>query len=137
MNMSCYQALIRELGVALAVPDMEADEGGYLSLTIDSLQIHLQYDEEADDILVFAGLLALDNSRKVEIYEQLLAANLFWRGTRGGTFSVDFDSGWVYLANRLATTGLELKTLELWLELFVNLVLHWQQLLEGREVLTS
>ncbi len=130
MNGLHYQALIRELGAALAVPDMEPDASGYLNLTIDDLQIHLQYDDQADDVIVFAGVSPLNQDRKVEIYQQLLSANLFWQGTKGGTFGIDCDRGWIYLANRRANSGLELKAFEAWLESFVNLAMYWQQRLE-------
>lgn len=133
MNLLHYQSVIREFGAALAEPDMEADASGYLNLTIDDLQIHLQYDDESDDVIVFAEvlLLPLDQDRKVKMYEQLLSANLFWQGTKGGTFGIDFDLGWIYLANRCTNNGLELKTFEAWLESFVNLAIYWRQRLES------
>lgn len=125
MSLSSYQALIRELGGALGVPDMQADESGYVALTIDTQEIHLQYDEDQDRILLFTRLSAVSVDRAAETYGLLLSANLFWQGSGGATFSIDFDTGRVFLADRQALAGVTLEVLEKWLEGFADITLYW------------
>lgn len=125
MSLSSYQALIRELAGALGVPDMRADESGYVALTIDAQEIHLQYDEDQDQILLFTRLSTVSVDRAAETYGLLLSANLFWQGSGGATFSIDFDTGRVFLANRQALACVTLEVLEKWLEGFAEITLYW------------
>lgn len=125
MSLSSYQALIRELGAALGAPDMEADESGYVALTIDALEIHLQYDEEQDRIVLFTRLSEVSVDRAAETYGLLLSANLFWQGSGGATFSIDFDTGRVFLADRRELASVSTKLLETWLEGFVDIASYW------------
>ncbi len=131
MSLSSFQALVRELGLRLGAPAMQADDSGYLALTIDDLEIHLQYEPEDDVILIFTRLSEVDVDRAAEIYGMLLQANLFWQGTAGATFSVDADTGRVFLADRRHREGIAAEALDGWLEAFVNVASHWQQRLAG------
>lgn len=130
MSLSSYQALIQELGAQLGAADMQADDTGYIALTIDTIQAHLQYDAEEDRVLLFTRLPAVEVDRAAEIYGLLLAANLFWQGTGGATFSIDFNTGRVFLADRRGREGVSATVLSDWLEGFVDVALHWQGRLE-------
>lgn len=131
MSLSHFQALVQQLGARLGAPDMHADDSGYIALTIDELDVHFQYEPDDDQVVLFARLPVVDLDRAAEIYGLLLSANLFWQGTRGATFSIDFHTGQVFLADRRGVDGLIEQELEDWLEGFVNTALHWQQRLEA------
>ena len=126
MSLSAYQALIAELGQSLGLADMAAGEDGYVGLTIDDHEIHIQHEAEDDEVILFARLPAVDPDRQAPIYAMLLAANVFWQGTRGATFSADFDTGRVFLADRRALDRLTAETLSAWIEQFANVAMHWR-----------
>ena len=125
MSLSAYQALIAELGQSLGLTDMAAGEDGYMGLTIDGHEIHIQHEAEDDEVILFARLSAVDPERQAPIYAMLLAANVFWQGTRGATFSADFDTGRVFLADRRALDKLSVETVSVWIEQFANVATHW------------
>ncbi|WP_368647460.1 type III secretion system chaperone [Castellaniella ginsengisoli] len=130
MSLSSYQALIAELGQSLGMVDMAADEDGYVGLMIDGHEIHLQYEADDDLAILFARLPEADPDRRDAIYAMLLSANLFWQGTRGATFSVDFDTGRVFLADRRAQAGLDLDSVSAWIEQFANVAAYWRERIE-------
>ena len=93
------------LGGRLGAPDMAADDEGYIGLTFDGVETHLQYDTERDEVVAFTRLLEVDVERAAEIYGMLLGANMFWQGTNGATLSVEPDSGMAFLADRRSLEG--------------------------------
>ncbi len=76
----------QSIGLAEATPDAD----GYCAMSFDELVVHFQYD--ADDVVIFSRLGEVDEDRVEGIYGMLLAANMFWQGTKGGTISVEPDS---------------------------------------------
>ncbi|KAB0607345.1 type III secretion system chaperone [Castellaniella defragrans] len=130
MSLSSYQALIAELGQTLGMADMAAGEDGYVGLMIDGHEIHLQHEAEDDAVILFARLPEADPDRRDAIYAMLLAANVFWQGTRGATLGADFDTGRVFLADRRPRTGLDAESLSVWIEQFANVAAHWRQRIE-------
>src|SRR5689334_23098988 len=99
MSLAAFQALVSEFGVKIGVPEITADEEGYVALTFDDLTVHLQHDPEADEVVVFTRLGEVEEDRAETIYGWLLGANLFWQGAKGGTFSVEPGTGMVFLAD--------------------------------------
>ena len=130
MSLSSYQTLIAELGGTLGMADMAAGEDGYVGLTVDGHEIHLQHEADDDLVILFARLPETDPDRRDVIYAMLLAANVFWQGTRGATFSADFDTGRVFLADRRGLAGLDAESLAVWIEQFANVAAHWRQRIE-------
>lgn len=130
MSLQSFQALVREFGTQLGVSDMAADEGGYIALTFDETELHLQYEQDASRVMAFTRLGEVEIDRTAEIYGMLLGANLFWRGTRGATFSVDPDLGIVFLADRQSEDGMTAEQLSAWLESFLNTATYWKNRLD-------
>ncbi|WP_276807891.1 type III secretion system chaperone [Castellaniella defragrans] len=130
MSLSSYQALIAELGGTLGMADMAAGEDGYVGLVIDDHEIHLQHEADDDAVILFARLPEADPDRRDAVYAMLLAANVFWQGTRGATFSADFDTGRVFLADRRALAALDAESLSVWIEQFANVAAHWRRRIE-------
>ena len=54
--MHTFRELVAGLGAGLAIPDMEADEDGYVALDVDGYIIHLQDDAGAGAIVLYAVL---------------------------------------------------------------------------------
>ncbi|WP_323018721.1 type III secretion system chaperone [Castellaniella sp.] len=131
MSLSSYQALIAELGQSLGDAEMAAGEDGYLGLVIDAHDIHLQYDADEDQLVLYARLQEADADRRDAIYAMLLAANIFWQGTRGATFSADFDTGRIFLADRRGLAGLDAEALSVWIERFSNAAAYWRERIDA------
>lgn len=127
MSLAQFQGVISEFGGRLGAPDMAADDEGYIGLTFDGVETHLQYDSDQDDVVVFTRLAEVDAERAAEIYGMLLGANMFWQGTNGATLSVEPDSGMAFLAERRPLAGLTVEALNDWLEPFLATAEMWRK----------
>ena len=127
MSLAQFQGVISEFGDRLGAAGMAADEEGYLGLTFDGVETHLQYDADADEVVVFTRLVEVDVERAAEIYGMLLGANMFWQGTNGATLSVEPDSGMAFLAERRPLPGLTVEALNDWLEPFLATAEMWRK----------
>jgi len=131
MSLTSYQALIAELGQTLGLADMAAGEDGYVGLVIDDHEIHIQHDAEDDIVVLFSRMPEADPGRRDAVNAMLLAANVLWQGTRGATFSADFDTGRIFLADRRGLAGLDVESLSVWIERFANVAAHWRERIES------
>lgn len=131
MSLNAYQALVVELGRALGMDGMAVAEDGYLGLKIDNHEVHVQYDADDDVVVLFARLQEADPDRRDAIYAMLLSANVFWQGTRGATFSADFDTGRIFLADRRGRIGLDVESFSAWIEGFVDVAAYWRERIDA------
>lgn len=131
MSLSSFQGLIAELGQSLNMADMAVGEDGYVGLVVDDHEIHIQYDADEDDVILFTRLQEADPDRRDAVYALLLGANLLWQGTRGATFSIDFNTGRIFLADRRALVKLGLDVVSEWIEGFVNVAVYWRSRIEA------
>jgi hypothetical protein len=127
MSLNAYQALIAELGQSLGAADMTAGEDGYIGLKIDGHEVHIQYEGDDDIVVLYARLQEVEPERRDAINAMLLAANVFWQGTRGATFSADFDTGRIFLADRRGRAALDLESLSTWIEGFSDIATYWRE----------
>lgn len=127
MSLATFQALVSEFGGRIGVPEMAADDEGYIALSFDDTELHLQHEAETGEIVAFTRLGEVEIERAAEIYGMLLGANLFWQGTNGATFSLEPDLGVVFLADRKADGGMTPERLNDWLEGFLNTTIYWKK----------
>lgn len=126
MSRESYAALLAGFGQSLGLPGVAPDEEGYCALSFDELIVHFQYDDEADEVTAFAKLGEVDEDRAEGIYAMLLAANLFWQGTKGGTLAVEPDTGTAFIADRRPAVLLDEARFQDWLGQFVEIADHWR-----------
>ena len=122
--------VVAGLGAGLAIPDMEADEDGYVALDVDGYIIHLQDDAGAGAIVLYAVLQEIEDARLLEVCARLLTANAFWRETGGATLALDEASGHVLLCRAVPLVGLDLAALETALGNFADAAAHWSRWLD-------
>jgi len=130
MSLTAFQALVAELGQSLGMAGMSAGEDGYIGLTIDKRDVHLQYEAEGDTVVLFSRLQEVDPDRRDVVYGMLLAANVLWQGANGATFSADPDTGRIFLADRRARAALDVDSLSTWIERFVDTAGYWHARIE-------
>ena len=81
MSLSAFQNLIVELAQSIGATGMAANDDGYVGLTIDDRDVHVQYEPEDDVVVLFARLQEVEPERRAALYSMLLAANVFWQAT--------------------------------------------------------
>lgn len=82
-------ALLAELGQAMGLDALEFDESGTCVLKLDEIVVSLQRCPASICLTAFVANLPV--TVKSSFLEQLLAANLFWSGTMGGTLALEPD----------------------------------------------
>jgi hypothetical protein len=127
MSLAQFQGVISEFGGRLGAPEMAADDEGYVGLTFDGVETHLQYDAERDEVVAFTRLVEVDAERAAEVYGMLLGANMFWQGTGGATLSVEPDSGMAFMADRRSLASLSVEELNDWIEPFLDMAAMWRK----------
>jgi hypothetical protein len=123
MSVEAFAELIRNFGQSIGLAEATPDADGYCAMSFDELVVHFQYD--ADDVVIFSRLGEVDEDRVEGIYGMLLAANMFWQGTKGGTISVEPDSRVAFIADRRPLAYTSDATFRDWLSGFIDIAEHW------------
>ena len=133
MAIDTFRLLIREFADALNAAWISADEQGYAEFSFEGLHVCLQYEGEADEIVLFGRVGEIEEDRREDIFEMLLGANLFWPLTKGATFSILPSINRVILADkRLLSTlvsgaeGGGPVLLNAWIEAFLDIAHYWR-----------
>lgn len=134
MSMETYRAMLKRFGASIELADLAPDDEGYCCLSFDELTTHLQYDAEADEVLLFIRLGEIDDDEPTMLYEAMLAANLFWQGTGGATLALQPEDGMVYLNISRPMRVLDVRGFEKLLERFIEAAEHWQEQIEAGAV---
>ncbi len=129
--MQTFRHLILSFGQQLGASGIEADDQGYLAIQFDDQVIHVQYDEQFDEVVIFSRLGTMESHRQNELSLMLLNANLFWQGSRRATLSAEAVSGTVFLADRRTLDFLNHNTLNDWIEQFLETARYWQSWLDN------
>lgn len=119
------QGLLSAVGAKLGIPGLALDDAGACSLVFDGrTTINLQADSLAGNLILFAELGAL-RAADTNIYASLLEANLFWKGTGGGTLAVEPQSRAVLLQYQDSLVGMDQVRFEQILERFISAAEQW------------
>jgi len=126
---SQFAELITGFGKTVAIDDLKPDENGYVCLTFDGRAVNI---EERDGVVYFYTVVGpLPADGKADLYARLLAANCFYRGTRGAVLGVDEKLGGVLLFYQTPVAALDRTRFETTLENFVNTAEGWSKQLQA------
>jgi len=123
MSMEALTRLLENFGKSIGLDGVAPDADGYCAMSFDDLIVHFQYDE--GDVTIFSRLGEADEDRLEGIYGMLLAANMFWEGTKGATLSVEPDSRIVFIAAHRTVADLSDGDFQTWLGSFIDVSEHW------------
>lgn len=105
---------------------------GVCSLSFDNeFAVTIEEDAEGGRLRFFASLGQVPASPAPDIGVRLLHANLFWRGTAGATFGVDFTTRLIVMAQDVRIDLLDRERFQDFLEDFVNRTEDWRQEIAG------
>lgn len=125
MSQHVYSGLIEQFCLSIGLRDARPDNEGYCAMTFDEIVVHLQYTADDDTLTMFSRLGNANESRAQAIYTMLLAANMFWQGAKGCTFSAEPDSRTVFIAIRSPLAKLNTATFHNWIGDFVDTAEQW------------
>ena len=106
--------LLQSLGAALGMNDLALNEHGVVSLEFEGrYRITIEPDPDGEFFHLYSPLCRIpeDAAARYSLYEALLTANCYGRGTLGSSFAIDEASAEVVLGRRFdgeSTQGQEL-----------------------------
>jgi hypothetical protein len=123
--------LLEELGQCLSLGEVALDaEGGCALRFGEKATVNLQYRPAEEEFYFYSDLGAPPAS--VALYQDLLAANLFWQGTAGATLSLsDDDPAHVVIAQAFGWRGRTGAELARAIDAFANMAQDWSEILAG------
>lgn len=125
MSLETFAGLIDTFGRSIGLDGAAPDAEGYCAMSFDELVVHFQYDSEDNSLTLFSRIGIADEDRLEGIYAMLLAANMFWQGTKGATLSVEPEGQMVFIADRRDVAYLSDASFREWLGAFVNIAEYW------------
>ena len=131
-GMTIMTDLLKDFGSTIGTPDLSPDEEGYVCFAVDeNLIIHLQYEQELETLRFFTGLGEVSAVNKAAVIEDLLNANVLWRGTGGATLGLDSQKDVVTMAYQEPISNISYGRFEQILEGFLTTAEQWMRRIQG------
>lgn len=135
--MEQYRKFLEKVAEVASVGDLTPDEDGLVSLMIDgSFGLNLQYVPQTSKIFCFVDMCEIPADADIGLLRDLLAANLFYTETAGGTFAIDAESNRViyqYMFDFVPETADATQFVSI-LEKILSLMELWIARINGRSV---
>lgn len=119
--------MFKSFGKTIGLPDLDLDEDGYCCLEFDGHIVNIEFNPRSEEFFLYAHIADLPGTGRKALYEMLLEANLFFRGTKGATLGIDRASERIVLAVKAPVTAMDERALERIMEDFVNVTTWWKQ----------
>lgn len=127
-------SLISFFGQESGIDRLALSEDGTLSLVFEAgPTLHLEHDPQEDVLhcYVVIGQAPTDPERRHEIFQRMLAANVFGCDTEGATLGLDEVTGDLVLSRRLELSRADTAWLRSTAEAMVAVSVDWQRRLDG------
>jgi hypothetical protein len=132
MSVEIMRDLLRNLGAELGLPDLAPDDAGYCCLSFgDAIRVSVQYEPENEDLVLFARLCQIEEGATEPACEMMMAGNLFWADTNGGTLAMDATERFVFLLAKERVQSVDFPRFMTMLERFVQAGEDWQERLRA------
>lgn len=127
--------ILKELGSQMGLPNLHLDDNNVCRLVFDKrFTVDIEASPDKKSVHMYSALCELPPEGREELYEALLEANLFGRGTGGAAFGVDKEMNEILLnISFAAIEDVPLQTFINTLESFVNYVEAWTEKLDKRD----
>lgn len=128
------EALLLELGNQMGLPNLKLDNNKVCRLIFDKkFTVDIEASEDLRIVHLYSALCIIPPRDKENLYEALLEANLFGRGTGGASFGVDLEMGEILLSRTLEMEKTDYQDFVNVLESFVNHVEAWTEKIDKGE----
>ena len=124
-----YCELMRQFGAKVGLPDLAPDETGVCRVGIDDMLVLFREDVETSRIMVWAEVGEPPPEGRERLYLLLMESMFMGQATGGATFSIESESGKVYLQRMEFLSALDADSFTGLLEKFVNLLEEWRRII--------
>lgn len=126
--------VLKELGNQMGLPNLKLDENKVCRLIFDKkFTIDIEASEDLKTVHIYSAICIIPPENQLKLYESLLEANLFGRGTGGSAFGVDLEMGEILLSRSLDMEKVQHQDFVNILEAFVNHVEAWTEKIDTGE----
>lgn len=130
------ESILTELGNQMGLPNLKLDANKVCRLIFDKkFTVDIEASEDLKIVHLYSALCTIPPSDKETLYESLLEANLFGRGTGGAAFGVDTEPGReeILLSRTVVMEKTDYQDFVNILESFVNHVEAWTDKIDKGE----
>lgn len=128
------EAILLELGNQMGLPNLKLDNNKVCRLIFDKkFTVDIEASEDLKIVHLYSALCTIPPRDKENLYEALLEANLFGRGTGGASFGVDIEMGEILLSKTLEMEKTDYQDFVNVLESFVNHIEAWTDKIDKGE----
>lgn len=128
------ESLLTELGNQMGLPNLKLDENKVCRLIFDKkFTVDIEASEDLKIVHIYSALCIIPPRDKENLYESLLEASLFGRGTGGASFGVDVEMGEILLSVTVEMEKTDYQDFVNILEKFVNHVEAWTEKIDKGE----
>ena len=106
-NMEHYRRILAAAAEQLGFENVKPDEQGNCTLQFEDTFVSFSCQEESSQASLVIPVAEVPGECPREVMELLLDAQLFFKDTRGGTFSFDKTNGWVLLHLNLMADAID------------------------------
>ena len=122
---------MRQFGAKVGIGDFEPDETNVCRLDIDDMLISFAEDPETAAVVTRAEICESPSHGAGMLYRLLMESMFMGQGTMGASFSIEPESGKIYLYRVDPTATLDPDSFSAILEKFVNMLEQWRKTLAG------
>ena len=126
--------LLRTFGQEFGIPGLATEENGVCILMFDgNVPVNLMIDPASGNLFAWSTLGRLPETGADSALRTLMRANLFWRGTDGGTLGLMPDSDLVVFALQRPVDGMDVPLLQAVIETVVLRADEFRGVLQASE----
>lgn len=126
------RALLSEFGRKLGIPDVAFDGAGNCRLGFDDIILDIEWQSEAGELVVQSDIGELPSTRDAEFFMRLLELNLGSGLTTAGSIGINRNISRLVYTDHTPLRGMTIETLEQFIQVSVNLVEAWRNIIASR-----
>jgi hypothetical protein len=119
--------LLKSLGIAMGLPDLCFDNNGCTRMLFDGkTAVSIEHDPDTEILQIYSILGPLPSQNEINVFQQLLAGNLFCTQTLGATLAIDELHHEVILCRNVSTRNISCEAFSTIIEQFVATAEAWE-----------
>ncbi|OIO60650.1 MAG: hypothetical protein COZ46_01295 [Verrucomicrobia bacterium CG_4_10_14_3_um_filter_43_23] len=128
--------ILSELGKQMGLGNLKLDENKVCRLIFDKkFTVDIEANDDESIAHIYSAVCIIPPIEKEALYEKLLDANPFGRGTGGASFGIDLEMGEILITRTLVLDKTDYQDFVNALESFVNHLEAWTEKIDKQDYL--
>ncbi len=122
-----FETLLTEFGRIIGIEPLSLDEENGCTLSFDEQVVNIQYVEENNDIILFSDLGKISESKRADLYQELLTANFYRNQMINSALGYCEATNSIVLVLQQPASGLEIGRMDELIGRFIDIAQAWTQ----------